>query len=134
MIDIFLHPSIHFLLLIQGQVRVAAGSAKWSRRPSPPATLSSSSGWIPRYIIPPACSGSTPGSPASWTCLEHLHRKAPRRHPDQMPEPPLFDTKEQWLYSEPISLRLSTATLQRKLISATREQDPKIFKLLRLRQ
>ncbi len=41
-----------------------------------------------RYVIPPACSGSTPGSLASWMYLENLHRKPPRRHLDQMPEPP----------------------------------------------
>ncbi len=60
-----------------------------------------------RYIIPPACSGSAPGSPTSWTCLENLQRKAPRRHPDQMPEPPQlapFNAKERWLYSK---LRIS---------------------------
>ncbi len=56
-----------------------------------------------RYIIPPACSGSTQGYPTSWTCPENLQRKAPRRHPDQMSKPPQlapFDMKEQWLYSE----------------------------------
>ncbi len=50
-----------------------------------------------RYVIPPACSGSALGSPTSWTCLEHLQRKAHRKHPDQMPElpqlPPI-DTKD----------------------------------------
>lgn len=42
-----------------------------------------------------ACSGSTPWSPTSWMCPEDLQREAPRKHPDQMPEPPqlaLFDS------------------------------------------
>ncbi len=41
-----------------------------------------------RYIISPVCSGSTPGSPTSCTCIETSVWKVPRRHPDQMPEPP----------------------------------------------
>ncbi|KAF7663338.1 hypothetical protein LDENG_00211720, partial [Lucifuga dentata] len=31
------------------------------------------------YVIPPACSGSAPGSPPSWTCPENLQREASRR-------------------------------------------------------
>lgn len=49
-----------------------------------------------RYIIPPACSGSTPGSPISLTCPENLQKEVPRRHPDQMDKPSqlsLFDIK-----------------------------------------
>uniref|UniRef100_A0A3Q3IZN9 Transposase Tc1-like domain-containing protein n=1 Tax=Monopterus albus TaxID=43700 RepID=A0A3Q3IZN9_MONAL len=34
------------------------------------------------------CPGSSPGPPPGGTCLEHLPRKASRRHPKQMPEPP----------------------------------------------
>lgn len=35
-----------------------------------------------RYVISPVYSGSNPGSSmSSKTCLENLHRKAPRRHP-----------------------------------------------------
>ncbi len=55
------------------------------------------------YIIPSVSSGSAPGSLPGWTCLEKLHREAPRRHPNQIPKPPqlaLFDAKEQWLYFE----------------------------------
>ena len=36
--------------------------------------------------MPPTRSGNTPGSPPSWTCLENLHRKVPRRHPSEMAE------------------------------------------------
>ncbi|XP_056134186.1 transcription factor 25 isoform X2 [Lampris incognitus] len=39
------------------------------------------------HVVPPANSGSTPGFPPIWTCPENLQRKAPRRHPNQMPEP-----------------------------------------------
>ena len=35
-------------------------------------------------VIPPACSGSAPGSPTSWKCLKHLQRETARRHPNQM--------------------------------------------------
>ncbi|MEQ2253447.1 hypothetical protein ILYODFUR_032202 [Ilyodon furcidens] len=44
-----------------------------------------------------------PAPSSSRTCLEHLPRKASRRHPIQMPEPPqltLLDVEEQRLYSE----------------------------------
>ncbi|XP_049457572.1 uncharacterized protein LOC125904284 isoform X3 [Epinephelus fuscoguttatus] len=56
-----------------------------------------------RYVIPPVCSGSAPGPRTSGTCLKHLQREAPRRHPDQMPKPPQLtplDVKEQRLYSK----------------------------------
>lgn len=39
------------------------------------------------YIIPPACSRSTPGSPTSCTCWENFKKEAPRRHSYQMPKP-----------------------------------------------
>ncbi len=39
-----------------------------------------------KYIISPACSGSIPGFPTSWTSPENLERRAPRRHSDEMPE------------------------------------------------
>ncbi|XDV13813.1 hypothetical protein PO909_002140 [Leuciscus waleckii] len=54
-------------------------------------------------IVPPACPRSSPGSPPSGTHPEHLPRKASRRHPEQMPEPPQLaplDVEEQRLYSE----------------------------------
>ncbi|MED6268505.1 hypothetical protein CHARACLAT_023103 [Characodon lateralis] len=35
----------------------------------------------PRDIVPPACPGLSPGPPPGGTCLEHLPRKASRRHP-----------------------------------------------------
>ncbi|MEQ2225701.1 hypothetical protein ILYODFUR_020110, partial [Ilyodon furcidens] len=35
----------------------------------------------PRDIVPPACPGPSPGPPPGGTCLEHLPRKASRRHP-----------------------------------------------------
>ena len=71
------------------------------------------------YVIPPVSSGS----PTCWTCPENIQGEAPRRHPDQMPEPPQlapFETKEQLLSSPllTLSLRLSPATLRRKLILA----------------
>ena len=59
--------------------------------------------WQVRYIFSPAGSGSTSGSPTSWTCPENLHWKAPGRHPDQTPVPPQLtsiDVKDQRLYSE----------------------------------
>lgn len=36
------------------------------------------------YVIPAACSGSAPGSPIRWMCLEYPCRKASYQHPDQM--------------------------------------------------
>jgi len=35
-----------------------------------------------RYIIPPAHSGSAPGSPPSQTCPENLSGEVTRRHPN----------------------------------------------------
>ncbi|MEQ2242210.1 hypothetical protein ILYODFUR_033418 [Ilyodon furcidens] len=35
----------------------------------------------PRVVVPPACPGPSPGPPPGGTCLEHLPRKASRRHP-----------------------------------------------------
>ncbi|MED6256515.1 hypothetical protein ATANTOWER_027877 [Ataeniobius toweri] len=35
----------------------------------------------PRDIVPPECPGPSPGPPPGGTCLEHLPRKASRRHP-----------------------------------------------------
>ncbi|KAK5607697.1 hypothetical protein CRENBAI_014404, partial [Crenichthys baileyi] len=58
------------------------------------------------YIVPPVGFGSSPGSPHSGKCLENLQREAPRRHLNQMPDPPEltpFDVKEQWLYFMPPS-------------------------------
>lgn len=57
----------------------------------------------PGDIVSPACPRSSPGPPPSGTCPEHLPRKASRRHPEQMPEPPQLtplDVEEQRLYSE----------------------------------
>ncbi len=54
-------------------------------------------------IIPPACPGSSQGSPPGGTCPEHLPKKASRRHLEQMPKPPQLaplDVEEQRLYSE----------------------------------
>lgn len=56
-----------------------------------------------RYIIPPASSGTAPGSPPCWSYLENLQRGTPRGHPDQISEPPQLsplEVKEQRLYSE----------------------------------
>ena len=57
-------------------------------------------------VIPPPDPRSASGPPPRWTCLVHLSREAPSRHPTQMPEPPQltpFDAKEQRLYSESLS-------------------------------
>lgn len=77
-----------------------------------------------RYIIPPAISGSTLGSPPSGLAQENLQRELPRRHPNQMTKPPQltsFNTKEQWLSFE-LTLNVPAphpvpVTLWRKLIS-----------------
>jgi len=57
-------------------------------------------------VFPPPAPRSAPGPPPRWTCLVHLSREAPNRHPTQMPEPPQltpFDAQEQRLYSEFLS-------------------------------
>ncbi|MED6233714.1 hypothetical protein ATANTOWER_015508 [Ataeniobius toweri] len=67
----------------------------------PPAPPGGAQG-VPRPV-PPACPGPSPWPPPGGTCLEHLPRKASRRQPIQMPEPPqltLLDVEEQRLYSE----------------------------------
>ena len=46
-------------------------------------------------IVAPAFPGSSPGSPPSGTCQEHLPRQASRGHPKQMPEPSSLN----WLLS-----------------------------------
>ncbi|MED6264317.1 hypothetical protein CHARACLAT_013533 [Characodon lateralis] len=50
---------------------------------------------------PSMCPGSSSGPPPGGTYPEHLTREAPKRHPNQMPEPlaPL-DVEKQRLYSE----------------------------------
>ena len=56
-------------------------------------------------IVSPTCPGSSPGSPPSGTCPEHLTRQASRRHPNQMPESPHLtpvNAEEQRFYSEPL--------------------------------
>ncbi len=57
----------------------------------------------PGDIVSPACPRSSPGPPPGGTRPEHLPRKASRRHPVQMPDPPQLtplDVEEQRLYSE----------------------------------
>ena len=69
----------------------------------------------PRDIISPACPGSALGPLPGRTCPEHLTRKASRRHPVQMPEPPQLaplDVEEQ-----------RPDTLRRKLVSAACTRD-----------
>ncbi len=81
-----------------------------------------------RYVISPVCSGSTLGALTGW--MENLQRKVPGRHFDQMLEPPqLVLSTQRSSSSTPgslrmfalltLSLRVSQATLRRKLISAT---------------
>lgn len=41
-----------------------------------------------RYVVAPACSGSTPGAPTNGTCFESLPWTAPKQHLDQMLKPP----------------------------------------------
>lgn len=98
--DHYFYPSIHFLPLILGS---GLSDRRLSRVSWPPSPLRFLLG-NPRYIIPPVSSGSTPrGLIPSWTCPENLKRKAPTRHPDQMPEPSSlapFDEKKQRPYSE----------------------------------
>ena len=105
-----LYPSIHHLLLLRGSGRGGSSLSRETQTSLSPATSSSSSGGTPRRsqprdIVSPPCPGSSPGSPPSGTCPEHLTREASRRHPNQMPEPPHLaplDAEEQRFYSEPL--------------------------------
>ena len=83
---ITLIPSIHYPLLIQGRVKEASGLEGYSRPPFPhqPLLRSFQARWI--FNVPPASSGSAPGSPPSYSCLADLPRGAPRRHPNNTPE------------------------------------------------
>ncbi len=68
----------HFLLLLWGDTEAFPGQSG--------------------DIIPPACPRSSLGSPPGGMRLEHLPRKASRRHPEQIPEPPQLaplDVEEQ---------------------------------------
>ena len=81
-----------------------------SRRPPPQPRSLALSGGDPEvfpgqmgYAIPPVNSGSTLSYTPSWLCPVNLQWKVPRRHPDQMSEPPQlspFDAKELQFYSE----------------------------------
>ena len=81
-----------------------------SRRPPPQPRSLALSGGDPEvfpgqmgYAIPPVSSGSTLSYTPSWLCPVNLQWKVPRRHPDQMSEPPQlspFDVKELQFYSE----------------------------------
>ncbi|KAJ0067398.1 hypothetical protein NL108_003487 [Boleophthalmus pectinirostris] len=83
----------------------------------------------PRDIVPPACPGSSLGPPPGGTCPEHLLWEEPRRHPEQMPEPPQLllwmwrnngSTPSSSCVTELLTLFLweCPATLRWKLISA----------------
>lgn len=78
-----------------------------------------------RYLISPACSGFTLGSPICWTPVKHHHWKAPEMHPDQTPEPhqlaPL-DSKELQLY---FKLPLDVQTVH--LISKAEPSHPAFY-------
>jgi len=102
----FIHPSIHSHPLSPGSGRGGNRPSRLTQTSLSPATFSSlfwGSRGVPKDIVPPACPGSSLGSPPSWTCLENLSREASRRHPNQMPEPPQlnpFDAKEYRLDSK----------------------------------
>ncbi len=75
---------VHCLLLILGRVAVTASTvghsrhpSTWQHSPAPPEGSGSLTGQM-RYMIPPASSGSTLGSPRSWRCPENLPRKPPK--------------------------------------------------------
>ncbi|MEQ2283889.1 hypothetical protein AMECASPLE_016109, partial [Ameca splendens] len=80
-------PRTRHLPLIRDRVAGAAGSAETSICPSPQTPPPAPPGGPkelpgqPRDIVPPVCPGPSPGPPPGGTCLEHLPRKASRRHP-----------------------------------------------------
>ncbi|MED6290941.1 hypothetical protein CHARACLAT_018521 [Characodon lateralis] len=75
------------LPLIRDRVAGAADSAEMSRRPSPqtpPPVPPGGAQGVPRPAEghgPSSVSWGVPGPPPGGTCLEHLPRKASRRHP-----------------------------------------------------
>lgn len=95
-----------------------------------PATSSSPSGGTHRCswglmgsVVPPACHKSASGSPLNWTRVVHVPRETSRRRPDQMAERQAAAALG-CLRLLTISPCLSSATLQRKLISAARIHHP----------
>lgn len=82
-----------------------------------------------RYIKPPPCPRSAPESPTKWTYLGNPDNEASRRHPYQMPQTTwLFWTQRSSSFTLStiqiyrlfaLLLKVSPATLLRKLISAT---------------
>ncbi|MEQ2310907.1 hypothetical protein AMECASPLE_014095 [Ameca splendens] len=71
---------------IRDRVAGAEDSAETPRCPSPQTPPPAPPGGAkafpgqPRDIVPPACPGPSPGPPPGGTCLEHLPRKASKRH------------------------------------------------------
>ncbi len=105
---ISIHPSIVFRLSGAGS-RGQQSKQRWPDFPLPRHFLLLLRGNTEAFpgqsgdIIPAACPGSSPESPPSGTCPEHLPGEASRRHPEQMPDPPQLaprDVEEQLLYSE----------------------------------
>lgn len=75
-----IHPSIYLFSLIQSRVLQLVSRFLLG---DPEAFLGQRSS-----AIPPVSSEHTLGCSPSWTCQESLRTKRPKKHPNQIPEPP----------------------------------------------